>query len=74
MGSKASKNLPLSAKSVSKSGAEGDRTPDLAIANGTLYQLSYDPDSESGIVKLGGFFRKKIKRQKLRKNQNQHTA
>jgi hypothetical protein len=25
-------------------GAEGSRTPDLLIANETLYQLSYDPD------------------------------
>ena len=25
-------------------GAEGRRTPDLLIANETLYQLSYDPD------------------------------
>ena len=24
-------------------GAEGNRTPDLLIANETLYQLSYDP-------------------------------
>ncbi len=24
-------------------GAEGSRTPDLLIANETLYQLSYDP-------------------------------
>ena len=25
-------------------GAEGSRTPDLLIANETLYQLSYDPN------------------------------
>lgn len=25
-------------------GAMGDRTPDLLIANETLYQLSYDPN------------------------------
>ena len=28
-------------------GAEGSRTPDLLIANETLYQLSYDPDPKS---------------------------
>ena len=27
-------------------GAEGSRTPDLLIANETLYQLSYDPAPE----------------------------
>jgi hypothetical protein len=31
-------------------GAEGSRTPDLLIANETLYQLSYDP-----IAKPTGF-------------------
>ena len=25
-------------------GAEGNRTPDLVIANDALYQLSYDPN------------------------------
>ena len=29
-------------------GAEGDRTPDLCIANAALYQLSYDPAPDSG--------------------------
>jgi hypothetical protein len=29
-------------------GAEGSRTPDLLIANETLYQLSYDPNQLSG--------------------------
>ena len=29
-------------------GAEGSRTPDLLIANETLYQLSYDPIHEPG--------------------------
>jgi hypothetical protein len=28
-------------------GAEGSRTPDLLIANETLYQLSYDPIQNS---------------------------
>ena len=28
---------------VESGGAEGSRTPDLLIANETLYQLSYDP-------------------------------
>jgi hypothetical protein len=28
-------------------GAEGSRTPDLLIANETLYQLSYDPSRSS---------------------------
>ena len=28
-------------------GAEGSRTPDLLIANETLYQLSYDPIQEN---------------------------
>ena len=29
-------------------GAEGIRTPDLLIANETLYQLSYDPATRAG--------------------------
>ena len=33
-------------------GAEGDRTPDLVIANDALSQLSYDPDP-SGLLKAG---------------------
>ena len=28
-------------------GAEGDRTPDLRIANATLSQLSYGPEDDS---------------------------
>lgn len=28
---------------MTSGGAMGDRTPDLLIANETLYQLSYDP-------------------------------
>jgi hypothetical protein len=32
-------------------GAEGSRTPDLLIANETLYQLSYDPN-----LKIGGHY------------------
>src|SRR5712671_1911090 len=28
---------------IANGGAEGSRTPDLLIANETLYQLSYDP-------------------------------
>ena len=31
-------------------GAEGSRTPDLLIANETLYQLSYDPSQSSGTL------------------------
>jgi hypothetical protein len=31
---------------VKTGGAEGSRTPDLLIANETLYQLSYDPIHE----------------------------
>jgi hypothetical protein len=30
-------------------GAKGSRTPDLLIANETLYQLSYDPTQSSRI-------------------------
>ena len=30
-------------------GAMGSRTPDLVIANDTLYQLSYGPISQGGI-------------------------
>lgn len=30
-------------ESMTNGGAMGDRTPDLLIANETLYQLSYDP-------------------------------
>ena len=33
-------------------GAEGDRTPDLCIANAALSQLSYRPFSGSGTAKL----------------------
>ena len=33
-------------------GAEGNRTPDLLIANEPLYQLSYDPDSGPGSDRL----------------------
>lgn len=29
------------------SGDEGDRTPDLSIANAALYQLSYVPDRDA---------------------------
>ena len=29
---------------IKDGGAEGSRTPDLLIANETLYQLSYDPN------------------------------
>ncbi len=40
-------DLPFADDSVGDSlgngGAEGSRTPDLLIANETLYQLSYDP-------------------------------
>jgi hypothetical protein len=32
-------------------GAEGDRTPDLSIANAALSQLSYCPDMLSSFVK-----------------------
>jgi hypothetical protein len=37
---------PLSKKKIWGGGAEGSRTPDLLIANETLYQLSYDPDQK----------------------------
>ena len=30
------------------SGAEGDRTPDLSVANAALSQLSYGPESGNG--------------------------
>jgi hypothetical protein len=36
---------------------EEDRTPDLRIANATLSQLSYHP--ESGPAESGGFYRKR---------------
>ena len=32
----------------SSSGAVGDRTPDLRIANAALSQLSYDPNEGAG--------------------------
>ena len=35
-------------------GAEGDRTPDLRIANAALSQLSYSPTGESKIIKERG--------------------
>ena len=31
---------------IKHGGAEGSRTPDLLIANETLYQLSYDPSEQ----------------------------
>ena len=34
---------PSLGDSTENGGAEGSRTPDLLIANETLYQLSYDP-------------------------------
>jgi hypothetical protein len=34
---------PSAALRAKAGGAEGSRTPDLLIANETLYQLSYDP-------------------------------
>ena len=33
-------------------GAEGSRTPDLLIANETLYQLSYDPTNPAATNRL----------------------
>jgi hypothetical protein len=33
----------LARDAIENGGAEGIRTPDLLIANETLYQLSYDP-------------------------------
>ena len=35
-------------------GDEGDRTPDLLVANQTLYQLSYVPDHPVDPVADGG--------------------
>ncbi len=35
---------PSAALRAKAGGAEGSRTPDLLIANETLYQLSYDPN------------------------------
>ena len=34
---------PTNLLEIESGGAEGSRTPDLLIANETLYQLSYDP-------------------------------
>ena len=36
-------NFPANWLIQKSGGAEGSRTPDLLIANETLYQLSYDP-------------------------------
>ena len=36
-------DYPTKTIDLSDGGAEGSRTPDLLIANETLYQLSYDP-------------------------------
>ena len=33
-------------------GVEGSRTPDLLIANETLYQLSYDPNLAGGAAEV----------------------
>jgi hypothetical protein len=35
-------------------GAEGSRTPDLLIANETLYQLSYDPNQNPNTMPRSG--------------------
>ena len=35
--------FPQATARTKAGGAEGSRTPDLLIANETLYQLSYDP-------------------------------
>ena len=40
-------------------GAEGIRTPDLLIANETLYQLSYDPAPSANKIAGDGNFAKK---------------
>jgi hypothetical protein len=40
-------------------GAEGSRTPDLLIANETLYQLSYDPAPSANKIAGDGNFAKK---------------
>ena len=40
---------------ATSSGAEGDRTPDLSVANAALSQLSYGPDHMSPV--LARFFR-----------------
>ena len=37
-------------------GAEGSRTPDLLIANETLYQLSYDPAPSANKIAGGANF------------------
>ena len=37
------RKLLIDRRLKSNGGAEGSRTPDLLIANETLYQLSYDP-------------------------------
>lgn len=37
-------------RGCSDGGAEGNRTPDLIIANDALYQLSYSPASETAAL------------------------
>jgi hypothetical protein len=41
---------PPSVRWAKAGGAEGSRTPDLLIANETLYQLSYDPNQRPNIT------------------------
>ena len=38
------REIAVTAFASQNGGAEGSRTPDLLIANETLYQLSYDPN------------------------------
>jgi hypothetical protein len=41
--------FPSSVAKTKAGGAEGNRTPDLVIANDALYQLSYDPGPDAPI-------------------------
>ena len=58
------RKLLIERRLKSNGGAEGSRTPDLLIANETLYQLSYDPIHQrlaTGNLaktrrKLGGYY------------------
>ena len=38
-----------------RTGGKGIRTPDLLIANETLYQLSYTPERGANLSMFGGF-------------------
>lgn len=54
LGQYAAEYLVISHEINGHGGAEGDRTPDLIIANDTLSQLSYCPNDRGGYLAQSG--------------------